>query len=287
MDCFVFIVRALLCAATSALGSLPIALVGKMTDVQMGGCISVAAGMMLGCSIVLAIESVLASSSLALLIGFVAGVALIHSIEWLLEGREDLTFGDLKGSSAASGLIIFCSLVLHSLGEGLSLGVSAMQAASDELSGGLNLVVVISLAIHNIPEGMATCMCYMSKGMSIRCAAFFAFLSNLPQPMSALVSFGCMQQLQAMELAIPIGLGMASGAMCCVVLKELAPEALEKLTARQALPIIMVSGLVVLLFDVYVHFASAHNTLLDEPTAVLSKANGTFVEDVRFVGGEL
>mmetsp|Transcript_103466 Transcript_103466/g.163295 ORF Transcript_103466/g.163295 Transcript_103466/m.163295 type:complete len:292 (-) Transcript_103466:397-1272(-) len=285
MDGLPFVLRALLCAGTSALGSLPISLVGKMTDMHMGACISVAAGMMLGCSVVLAIESLLASSCLALVCGFVAGVALIHSIEWLLEGRENLTFGDLKGSDAAGGLVIFCSLVLHSLGEGLSIGVSAMEVVSHEVNSGLNSVVLISLAIHNIPEGMATCMCYMSKGMSIKRAAFFAFISNLPQPISALLSFCCVQQLQAMELAIPIGLGMASGAMCCVVFKELAPEALEKLSVKHAVPIMVLSGSFVIFFDMCMHLASSHDALLREPLVQGSFINSTFAEFRRFNDG--
>merc|ERR550539_1690988 len=117
---------------------------------------------MTGCSMVLAIESLLASSCLAVGVGVVSGCFLIHMIHLVFAGREDLSFGDLKGSSAAGGLIIFFSMILHSLGEGLSIGVSATQTEDDHNTG-LNAVVLLSLAIHNIPEGMAICMAYKSK----------------------------------------------------------------------------------------------------------------------------
>eukprot|EP00404_Azadinium_spinosum_P026282 CAMPEP_0180671520 /NCGR_PEP_ID=MMETSP1037_2-20121125/64623_1 /TAXON_ID=632150 /ORGANISM="Azadinium spinosum, Strain 3D9" /LENGTH=285 /DNA_ID=CAMNT_0022700563 /DNA_START=47 /DNA_END=905 /DNA_ORIENTATION=- len=261
-----FIARALLCAGTTTLGSLPIALVGDMTDVQMGSSISVAAGMMSGCSLVLAVESVLAASCLAMVVGVILGGLLIHTIQWIFAERTDLIFGELKGSSATGALIIFLSMyatgaliiflsmMLHSLGEGLSIGVSALQAEDDEHR--LNSVVLLSLAVHNIPEGMAICMAYRSKGMSIKRAAWYAFLSNLPQPLSAVASFSCMKHLSPSTCSVPIGLGMASGAMCYVVFKELAPEALEKVSRKRVAPLMLVSGLVVLVFDAYHHLGS-------------------------------
>merc|ERR1712079_681832 len=92
--------------------------------------------------------------------------------------------------------------------------------------------------------------------MSMKRAAWYAFLSNLPQPMSAVASFGCMKQFAADTCAVPIGLGMASGAMCYVVFNELVPEALNKVSSRRAVPVMIMSGLVVLMFDVCSHFSS-------------------------------
>merc|ERR1712019_225161 len=101
---------------------------------------------------------------------------------------------------------------------------------------------------------MAICMAYRSKGMSMKRSAWYAFLSNLPQPLSALASFGCMKQFAATKLALPIGLGMASGAMCYVVFYELAPEALEKLPSKRVRLLMAISGFVVLILDAHQHF---------------------------------
>jgi zinc transporter ZupT len=258
MDTNMFLLRALMCASTISLGALPISLVGEMTDIQMGTCISVAAGMMSGCAVVMAIESLLTSSWVAVLVGMLLGAAVIHMVQWLFSGREDLSFADLKGSSATGAVVIFVSMVLHSFGEGLSIGVSATQAGAEDdvMKGELNLVVLGALAIHNIPEGMAICMAYRSKGMSIARAAILAWLTNLPQPLSALASFGCMRGLGGSALAIPVGLGAASGAMLYVVCRELAPEALEKIPTRRGANVMLISGLLVLVFDAWGHFGS-------------------------------
>jgi len=238
------------------LGSLPIAFVGDMSDWQMGISISVASGMMTGCSVVLAIEALLASSCLAMVVGITLGGLLIQTVQWIFAEREGLTFGNLKGSSATSACVIFLSMILHSLGEGLSLGVSAAEIEQSEKGHGLNSVVLLSLAIHNIPEGMATCMAYRSKDMPLKNAAWCAFLCNLPQPMSAMVSFGCMQQFVANKFALPMGLGVASGAMFYVVCKELVPEALDKVPSKRVVPVMIMSSLVVLMLDAYNHFGS-------------------------------
>lgn len=254
-----FCLRALGVAGTTALGSLPIAIIGDMKDTHMGMCISVAAGMMVGCSMVLAIESLIASSFIAVAVSVLCGCLMIHAIEWIIGGREDLTFGDLKGSNAAAGLVIFFSMLVHSIGEGLSIGVSAIHAEVNEQNTGLNLVVLASLATHNIPEGMAICMAFRSKGMSIRRASWYAFMSNLPQPMSALPAYLLMQRFATCsELIVPLGLGLAAGAMFYVVFKELLPEALEKVSANRALPVMTASGILVLLLDAYSHFGPEH-----------------------------
>lgn len=271
MDGLGFFLRALMCAGMSSLGSVPIGLLGDMSDVLMGTSISVAAGMMTGCSIVLAIESMLASSCLALAFGMVCGALLIYSIEWIFAGREDLTFGDLKGSNAAGALVIFLSMLLHSLGEGLSIGVSATDFDAGSENNSLNSVVLVALGIHNIPEGMAICISYRSKGMSMKRAALYAFLSNLPQPLTALVSFGFMQHMTSIALAVPIGLGMASGAMCCVVLRELLPEALERVSRKQCVPVMVVAGLVVIMLDACSHFGPQLQM------AIVSSMNSTHV----------
>jgi zinc transporter ZupT len=250
-----FLLRALAVAGTTAVGSIPVALIGDMTDLQMGCCIALACGMMMGCSIVLSIECLLASSCFSVALAVALGCLLIKAVEFIFEGRSDLTFGNLKGRDAAAGLVIFFSMLIHSIGEGLSLGVSAIYAEVGEHGRGLDAIVLVSIAIHNIPEGMAICMAFRSKGMSMKRAAWYSFVSNLPQPVSALPAFFLMQQFAEHRQFVTVGLGMAAGAMGYVVIKELIPEALEKLSHKRAAPIMASSCLVVLLLDAFSHFS--------------------------------
>jgi len=247
MSTSAFLLRAFLVAATSALGSVPIYLLGDHALRHIGASISIAAGMMTGCSIVLCVESVLASAWQPAACGVVIGVVLIVIIEYIFKGREDLSFCDVKGANAAKALVIFFSMLIHSLGEGLSIGVSALHEENQSL----NLVVLFSLAIHNVPEGMAICMAFVTKGLSVRQGAVCAFLSNLPQPLAALLAFW---GISAHVTYVPLGLGMASGAMAYVVFQDLVPEACEKMAFWRVVAIMVPSCLLVMAFDAYSHF---------------------------------
>ena len=59
----------------------------------------------------------------------VCGALLIYSIEWIFAGREDLTFGDLKGSNVLLGLHGQC--ILTDMGTAFIAGRTG-DRASDE-----------------------------------------------------------------------------------------------------------------------------------------------------------
>lgn len=119
--------------------------------------------------------------------------------------------------------------------------------------------------------------------MSMRRAAWYAFLSNLPQPLTALVSFCCMQHLSTNTLAVPIGLGMAAGAMICVVLRELLPEALERVPLKHCGAVTVVATLVVIMIDACSHFVSHEGHM-----PLVSSMNSTQVLGLAgIVGNEL
>eukprot|EP00927_Polykrikos_kofoidii_P051992 TRINITY_DN45761_c0_g1_i1.p1 TRINITY_DN45761_c0_g1~~TRINITY_DN45761_c0_g1_i1.p1 ORF type:complete len:275 (-),score=31.75 TRINITY_DN45761_c0_g1_i1:303-1127(-) len=270
MDYFTFTVRVLLVASTTALGSLPLATVKELSAAQMGVSLSVACGMMTGCGFVLALESLLSSSLFSLIGSMAVGAALVGFLEWLVSGRDDLEFGNLSGSNAATVMIIFLSMFIHAIGEGLSIGVSAIHSKE-----GLNLVVLLTLAVHNIPEGMALCMAFRGKGMSIGRSALYAFCSNLPQPLAALPSFWLMKRFALFARIVPLGLGVASGAMTYVVFRELLPEALERIPSRRAGAIVIASCLLVVGLDAFIHFgdnlASNQNALVSEVMSFTSR----------------
>jgi ZIP family zinc transporter len=252
MDHLTFALRVLLVASTTALGSLPLAAVKELSPTQMGASMSIACGMMTGCGFVLGLESLLSSSLSSVVVSMVGGAALIAFFEWLISNRDDLEFGNLTGSNATTVLVIFVSMFIHAIGEGLSIGVSAIHSQE-----GLNLVVLLTLAVHNIPEGMALCMAFRGKGMSVGQAAFYAFCSNMPQPLSAMPSFLLMKQFSSIGNIVPIGLGVSSGAMVYVVVKELLPEALDKIPSRRAAPIMVLSCLSVVALDMFIHFGGS------------------------------
>jgi len=219
----VLFIKASVAALTSGLGGFPLYLVGELPDHLMGLSITFAAGLMSGCSMVLFLEALAFEPSLlTVCLYFAFGVAVIDGIGRLIGDIEDFEFGGLRGQSASKCLLIVVSMCLHSLGEGISVGVSAMAEREH-----IGLLVVVSLAIHNIPEGIAVSLLLMNQGMGVWMASLFAIVANIPQPLMAIPAF---LFLDAFSVWLPVGYGLASGAMTYIVFTELVPEAKDKIS---------------------------------------------------------
>ena len=86
-----------------------------------------------------------------------------------------------------SGVLIFLAMCIHSVPEGVAVGVAY---ASDEVYGKhLGPYIATAIAIHNIPEGLAVAIPLRASGVSLPKCFLAAFLTSLPQPMAALASF--------------------------------------------------------------------------------------------------
>ena len=120
----------------------------------------------------------------------------------------------------------------------ISVGVSATAEREH-----IGLLVVVSLAIHNIPEGIAVSLLLMSQGMSVWMSSLFAIVANIPQPLMAIPAF---LFLDAFSVWLPLGYGLASGAMTYIVFTELVPEAKDKISNSLLASTLLISlGLVV------------------------------------------
>jgi zinc transporter ZupT len=86
------------------------------------------------------------------------------------------------------------------------------------------LFITLAIAIHNIPEGIAIGIGLVPEGMKWWKAALWSVFSSLPQPLMAVPAFLFVEYF---EPALPVGLGLAAGAMIWMVFSELVPEALE------------------------------------------------------------
>jgi len=215
-------VKAFVAALTSGLGGIPLYFIGELPPHIMGFCIIFAAGLMTGCSVVLFMEALEKSTFLYISLYSIIGAFLIHCVSYFVTDIHNFQFAGLKGSNASKALLIILSMSLHSLGEGISVGVSAQCEDNS-----VGLLVVISLAIHNIPEGVATSLLLMSRGMNVWMASIFSVVSNIPQPLMAVPSFLFLQTFQNL---LPFGFGLASGSMTYIVCTELIPESSEKLS---------------------------------------------------------
>jgi hypothetical protein len=98
----------------------------------------------------------------------------------ILDQFEDIKIGSIDGEGAHRVLLIMFVMTLHSVSEGVGIGVSFGENLSiscfsltnnTSLPGGvhgnqLGKFISLSLAMHNIPEGLAVALVLTSRGIS-------------------------------------------------------------------------------------------------------------------------
>merc|ERR1719150_1036427 len=139
--------------------------------------------MMSGCSFGLLLEAYqIGDQFLSLVFWGLVGAGIIHIISSFIESIEGLQIENLRGHAANRAAILIVSMAIHSIAEGMSVGV----AAKAEFQKQLDWLVVWSLAAHNIPEGLAISLVLRHQGMGVLQSCLYAIIANIPQPIAAL-----------------------------------------------------------------------------------------------------
>ncbi|MCR8746055.1 ZIP family metal transporter [Romboutsia lituseburensis] len=114
-----------------------------------------------------------------------------------------------------SGYLIFISILLHNLPEGLAIGSSFMSTEA------LGLTLAIVIGIHNIPEGLAMALSLVGSKMKISKVILFTVIAGIPMGIGSFLGayFGA-----AFNSLIGIFLATAAGTMMYVVLEEIFPK---------------------------------------------------------------
>lgn len=164
--------------------------------------------------------------------GLVLGWCFIMASKRILDRYEHLKISGFEGGDARRIVLVVGVMLLHSFTEGIGLGVS-FGSEHD----GFGALISATLAIHNVPEGLAVALVLTGKGTHVVDAALWAVITSLPQPLCALPAF---LEVTHFLPVLPVGLGLAAGAMSYVAVAELLSEASEELgkrgTAAVALP---------------------------------------------------
>ena len=153
-------------------------------------------------------------------LGAIIGLIFILLTKNFLDQYEDIKMGGLGGTDARKALLIFFVMLLHSFSEGVGIGVSFGGVHGNDLG----IFISASLAVHNIPEGLAVAVVLLPRGVSILQASVYAIATSLPQPLMAVPAFWFVHYFIPI---LPVGLGFAGGAMAWVAIFELFMEAIE------------------------------------------------------------
>ena len=190
----------------------------------VGPANAVAVGVMAAASFEIVAESREGGDTLTHLLlpaGMLLGAGFSRSSKRWLERFGDLSFADLKGADAQKALLTVGVMCLHTVGEGMGMGVS-FSGPKGWYDG---LFICTALGIHNIPEGLAVAAVMFARGSSLKNAAFWATIHALPQPLLAVVGYATLSYCQWL---MPLAMGFGAGSMLWLALAELVPDALEE-----------------------------------------------------------
>ncbi len=244
MDTTLWIVgaAALVTAIMTGVGVLPFLFVRKLSDRTIGWSYAAAAGLMLAASHSLIAEGASIEITLTM-IGVLAGLGAIVLADRLLSRAGSVEVADLQGANAAKALLILGIMTAHSFAEGVGVGVSF--AGSE----GLGTFITTAIAFHNIPEGLAIALVLVPRGSPVWKVGLWAIFTSLPQPIMAVPSYLFVDTFRPF---LPMGLGLAAGAMIWMVFSELFPEALAKVESGSAATIVTLSFSAMMAFQLLV-----------------------------------
>ena len=121
---------------------------------------------------------------------------------------------------ARVGLLTALVIALHNVPEGIA---TFMAAASDA---GLGLSIAVAVAIHNVPEGISVAVLVHSATGSRRKATLHSFLSGLAEPAGGLLVYLALMPFLSDALLGGMLAGVA-GVMVFISFDELLPPARE------------------------------------------------------------
>ena len=124
-------------------------------------------------------------------------------------------------------LMVF-SIIIHNIPEGMAVGV-AMAAAyygNSLLTMTMAIALSVGVAVQNIPEGAIVAIDLKMKGLSKTKSFLCGVLSGVVEPIFSIITFFI---TGIVSLVMPYILSFAAGCMLFVVISEIIPEATEDL----------------------------------------------------------
>ena len=214
--------------AVTAFGAALVFLFKKINKTFLDAMLGFAGGVMIAASFFSLLtpaiemaENLNLNVSLTLISGVIMGGGL------LFIGDKIFNHFDKKisknNNSIKRSLMLITSITLHNIPEGLAVGVAFGSIAYGLKGATLASAIVLALGIgiQNFPEGTAVSVPLRREGFSRKKAFFYGQLSGIVEPVSGVI--GAILVLKIRYL-LPFLLSFAAGAMIYVVIEELIPE---------------------------------------------------------------
>lgn len=221
----------------------------NISDIILG----ISAGIMLAASYFSllnpAIESAKTLSNCAALVvafGFFLGGLLLFTTDKIF---SKLMKKKKKKENSKKIFLLVSSITIHNIPEGLSIGV-AFGSVFYGLPGATTLAALglaLGIGLQNFPEGCAVSLPLRQAGMSRMKAFLIGALSGLVEPIAAVI--GAILVLKV-QFVMPILLSFAAGAMIYVIVEELIPESQQNSNQDIVTLYTLVGFIIMMILDV-------------------------------------
>ena len=211
-------------ALATGLGAIPVHFVKSNSKLVRGFASAFAAGMMISASVFslaqqgIELKNKIPNAPYVVILGLLLGAGFFWITERLVTQHDFHQHVLTKGLFSRKSLLIFVAMFVHSIPEGIAIGVGFATGNFQ-----FGLIMALAISVHNIPEGMAVSFPLKAEGVSTFKCALISILTSIPQPIMAVPSAFLTWAFQPL---LPVGLGFAGGAMIYLVISELIPEAL-------------------------------------------------------------
>lgn len=159
--------------------------------------------------------------------GFWLGIIFLLLLDHIvphLHVNSDIPEGPKSSLKKTTTMVL--AVALHNIPEGMAVGVvyAGLKSGNAVITASGALALSIGIAIQNFPEGAIISLPLRAEGMSRKKACLYGILSGVVEPIGAIIT---LELTGIVVPALPYLLCFAAGAMIYVVVEELIPEAVE------------------------------------------------------------
>ncbi len=208
----------------TTLGSASVFLFKKFNKTLLDSFLSISAGVMIAASFFSLINPAIDMAlSLKLIPVVVLSIGILGGTILLFIGDKIFERKIKTSSDNKRTILLIFSIILHNIPEGMAIGV-----AFGSVIYGLNgatiasaITLALGIGIQNFPEGSAISLPLLRNGMSKSKSFLIGSLSGIVEPIAGIIGAALVLKVNVL---LPYLLAFAAGAMLYVVIEEIIPE---------------------------------------------------------------
>lgn len=159
----------------------------------------------------------------------IAGMLVSYAIDRLIPHQKSDESGDMVHANLfRTGVVSTLAIAMHNLPEGIATFMAGYKDAA------LGVSIAVAISLHNIPEGISVSIPIYAATGSKKRALYYTFLSGVAEPAGAILAFLILRPI-INDLFLGIVFSLISGIMLYVAIEEMIPSSRQYGHTRLAL----------------------------------------------------